>query len=433
LTLFAQSLDSVISSIGVNAIFHETNTATAGNAAIVRPNVDTLYSKVVVDLSHGDVALTIPEVDDGRFYVFPFYDLSVHIPPLKQRSKVAKQLNRWSNNFANLGSLNATLPGRYLIRLAKNCDDIGFESTGNGSDYLGFINFPTTYGLILPRILLRNNSTDLNIVHQIQAGIKVEEVIREGRSKSPALTTALLGNGALEPLALESPGSLNESSVRQLLQVVAQVAPYNMPAEPKEAATVTENFVAAGLLNGTYQPPTDVNFTLTNQLIGKTLLATELLLEPFNNDWVDFPPQFSGDFHQQYAIRSFIAFTGYLQLVHYEALYPQWQGDGGNLALTANQSYIMTFPSGKPSVKGFWSLTAYNSSSYLISNLLNRYALGDRSNLTYPDGKPVYGNDDINSPFSILLQAADLPPPANWTNNWLPAPIGGGNFTVNCK
>lgn len=67
-------MDSVITSVGTNAIFSEKNTATADEAAIVRPNVDTLYSKIAVDLSSNDVVITIPKIDD-RFYVFPFYDL----------------------------------------------------------------------------------------------------------------------------------------------------------------------------------------------------------------------------------------------------------------------------------------------------------------------------------------------------------------------
>jgi hypothetical protein len=78
LALYASSLDSVISTLGVNAIFHENNTASAGEAAIVRPNVDTLYSKIAIDLSHADVAITVPPVPNGRYYVFPFYDLSVN-------------------------------------------------------------------------------------------------------------------------------------------------------------------------------------------------------------------------------------------------------------------------------------------------------------------------------------------------------------------
>jgi hypothetical protein len=194
------------------------------------------------------------------------------------------------------------------------------------------------------------------------------------------------------------------------------------------------NLVAAGLSDGQYTPPKDVNYTIANEIVGQGLVATENFLEPFNNDWVDYLPEYSGNFHNQYAIRSLIAFTGYLQLVQYEALYPEWIGEGvGGLYLAANESYIMTFPSGKPEVKGFWSLTAYNSTNYLIPNSLNVYSLGDRSNLTYPDGTLVYADSSRNDPFSILIQPADLAPSSNWTSNWLPAPVGGGNFTVNCK
>jgi hypothetical protein len=64
--------------LGVNAIYHENDTASADSAAIVRPNVDTLYSKGAIDLSHADVTITVPEVPEERFYAFSFYDLSVH-------------------------------------------------------------------------------------------------------------------------------------------------------------------------------------------------------------------------------------------------------------------------------------------------------------------------------------------------------------------
>lgn len=67
----------MITSVGTNAIYNEKYTATASEAAIVRPNVDTLYSKIAVDLSANDIAITIPKIDD-RFYVFPFYDVSEH-------------------------------------------------------------------------------------------------------------------------------------------------------------------------------------------------------------------------------------------------------------------------------------------------------------------------------------------------------------------
>lgn len=70
-----------LSSVGANALFNEKAFATASEAAVVRPNVDTLYSGVAVDLSHVDLAVTIPPVGDGRFYIFPFYDVSVILRP----------------------------------------------------------------------------------------------------------------------------------------------------------------------------------------------------------------------------------------------------------------------------------------------------------------------------------------------------------------
>lgn len=58
----------------------------------------------------------------------------------------------------------------------------------------------------------------------------------------------------------------------------------------------------------------------------------------------------------------------------------------------------------------------YNNANYLIPNPLDVYALGDRSNLAYPDGQQVYQTNRSN-PFYILIQPANVPPPANWTNN----------------
>lgn len=49
--------------------------ASAGSSVINRPNIDTLYSEAIVDLSSYDLVVTIPDVPEGRFYVFPFYDL----------------------------------------------------------------------------------------------------------------------------------------------------------------------------------------------------------------------------------------------------------------------------------------------------------------------------------------------------------------------
>lgn len=343
-------------------------------------------------------------------------------------------INRWSNNFANLGSLNSTVAGKYLLRYSYGKGAPGFEPSTDDSKYLRFINYPTPYGLILPRILLRDHLTDLTIVHTIQDRIRVKQVSRSEPQMAPPLTSPMLGADVLTPLALTSPGALDSNGIQTLLNIVARFSPFNFPADPADVSRVAATLRLAGLSHGSYTKPGDVDYDLVNKMINDFLLASTKEIEHFTNGWFDFPSQSSGNFHKNILVRSIIAFTGYLQLVHEVAIYPEWAGSGiGGLSLTDDESYILTFPSGKPPVNGFWSLTAYNNLSYLISNSLDRYSLGDRSDLTYPDGKKVYGRNSKDDAFSILIQPGDVRPPGNWTDNWLPAPEGGGNFSVNCK
>ena len=48
----------------------------------------------------------------------------------------------------------------------------------------------------------------------------------------------------------------------------------------------------------------------------------------------------------------------------------------------------MRFPKGQlPPVRGFWSLTMYDSNYFFVSNPINRYSISARQNLkTNPDG-----------------------------------------------
>lgn len=72
---YADFVGPVLSTIGPNSPDSEAETATADGAAVIRPNVDTLYTRVAVDLSSSNLAITLPQITDGRFFVFPFYDM----------------------------------------------------------------------------------------------------------------------------------------------------------------------------------------------------------------------------------------------------------------------------------------------------------------------------------------------------------------------
>lgn len=47
--------------------------ATPQDTAVVKPNVDTLYSRVFYDLSKQDLVFDVPAVNDSRYYALSFY------------------------------------------------------------------------------------------------------------------------------------------------------------------------------------------------------------------------------------------------------------------------------------------------------------------------------------------------------------------------
>jgi hypothetical protein len=151
-------------------------------------------------------------------------------------------------------------------------------------------------------------------------------------------------------------------------------------------------------------------------------------------------PNMTSNFGADYGLRTAVARSGYLTLVSPNALYPAWSnscgGSGGlgatQYSLGPNEMYLYSFyAKSSPQSTGFWGLTAY-AGNYLISNDRIVYALADRSKLTYPDGSSIYSPNASSSdrPFQILVQPADVTPPSNWTNNWLPSSAGGGNMSL---
>ena len=72
-----QTFYPVVEAKGVNAFKNDNTTSSASSASLVRPNANYVYSPLAVDLSHDNVVLTIADIDDGRSYVYPFYDLYV--------------------------------------------------------------------------------------------------------------------------------------------------------------------------------------------------------------------------------------------------------------------------------------------------------------------------------------------------------------------
>jgi len=93
--------------------------------------------------------------------------------------------------------------------------------------------------------------------------------------------------------------------------------------------------------------------------------------------------------------------------------------DGDGNKLNGANAYTLTFPGDAlPPADAFWSLSMYGDAMFFVDNPLDRYALGDRSDLKRnPDGS-----------VTLYLQQED--PGKGKRRNWLPAPAGGFYVTL---
>lgn len=348
------------------------------------PNVDTLYGYVVIDLSQYDVVVTAPSVTDGRFWAYSFYD-------------------PYGNNFANIGAVGQSKPGAYLVQPANA------TSGRNTSAYDGIINSPATYVFLLTRIYVRQNTTeDLAIVHSYQDQLTVSLRNRTGTAAHgaapPPLTASLL-----------SFNSTTLTTAEEILELTARLAPYNGPESYAERSKVERLLRESGIHGGRYHAQPGINVTaaaLEAEEAAEEAAANPDNLIELGNSWYGDALALQGNFGDRYAYRAYVASALYLELVSSEAQYPRNSLYDNDFDLPANRSLLLSF-SGLPYLgpSGFWSVTAYNAEHELIENSLDVYEVGSRSNLTY--GTTTAAGQ---TPFQVLLQASDVPPPANWTS-----------------
>ncbi|KAJ7692925.1 hypothetical protein B0H17DRAFT_1159588 [Mycena rosella] len=387
-----------LSSWTTNTLAHETTLANASYHTIVLPNVDTLYSEALIDLSRSDVVATMPSLEAGRFYVWPFYDL-------------------YGNNFCNIGTETNSTAGKYLIKFRPSNPGC----TAASGEYKGIIYMPTVYGASLLRIEVSNTSDANYVVASIQPGFRLSALPSYSPLSAPPLTQALL-NGNLT----------TNNSPLYIMQLTARLAAYNPPEVAADVASVTFMLETAGIsmTHHTYTTPSGVDLSqafAAAQALMFGIITAPGVFESLGNGWAEITPALCGDFHSRYDVRAFIAVQAYLQLQASQALYPTFELSE---TLFANQTYMLQF-FGKPQINGFWSLTMYDGDGFLVPNSLNRYSLNNRGNLTYPDGQLVYGDGspaDSAEDFYMLLQSTDSAVSPEWESNWLPTPAAGGAF-----
>ncbi|MBX7107857.1 MAG: DUF1214 domain-containing protein [Chitinophagales bacterium] len=87
--------------------------------------------------------------------------------------------------------------------------------------------------------------------------------------------------------------------------------------------------------------------------------------------------------------------------------------------MDGSKKHTLHFEKGQPlPVNAFWSLTMYGPHELLVDNPINRYSIGDRSNLKY------------NADGSLVIYIQNENPSDDKVSNWLPAPNGAFSVTM---
>ncbi|KAB2099642.1 hypothetical protein AG0111_0g12224 [Alternaria gaisen] len=325
----------------------------------------------------------------------------------------------YGSNFAWMSINEDSPPGHYLIRRADDVlvqPGIEYPNPSESSGYKGIISYAATYGIMLGRILVRQNTTeDIATIHNYEDQTFLKTVPRTlsqpSIAQAPRLTRDLIDT------------SNATDRVTGYLELLAKIGQFNQPEVLADRYRVASKLGLAGIADGVYIPPQTVNLTAATIAANASISAaySQNLIDVGNN-WVIPKVKCQGIFGLEYGCRAYRALRGYLGPVQSENLFITNKSD--NLTLSATSAFLFTL-FGKPPTKstGFWSLTVYGAGQYLVPNELGWYVIGDRSTqLKYEDGGLVYGGDEALSGngtedgrFQVLLQPADIPPPNNWT------------------
>jgi hypothetical protein len=377
----------------MNRFSHRPDFPDASFTDVVRPNADTLYSKLWYDVSRDPLLISVPD-SRGRYYLLPMLDM-------------------WTDVFAAPGArTSGTAP--QIIAL------VGPRWQGALPEGVQLIRSPTAMGWIIGRTQT-NGPGDYDHVHHFQEGLRA--VSLGALSGDPAApTSAYLYDPSTGPVPpVDRVSSLSAENFLALLCDLSRDNPphpgdYSMLMRMKRIGVEPGRSFRVATLSTTLRLDLDTCWAAAKALIvGRA--------ERSGDGPGGWRTHLSGvgAYGNDYLHRASIAYSALGANSPEDAVYPTSFADAEGRPYSSERRYLLHFDRDEiPPVRAFWSLTLYNDSQLFAENSLHRYALGDRDPLRY--------NGDGS--LDIYIQR-DSPGPER-ESNWLPAPRSGG-FSMNMR
>ena len=369
-----------------NQIHSTARVATPADTALQTPNSDTPYSFLGADLRAEPLVLTVPPIDNDRFYSLQFID-------------------GYTYNFDYVGTrTTGNGGGSYLLAGPGWTGDkpAGIDTVIRSDTDLDFVLYRTQ--LFGP--------DDLDNVAKIQAGYQVQPL------------SAFLNQPAPPPApAVEwiTPLTADEQKTSPKFFEILNFAMRFTPTLPLEKDLrdrfATLGIAADGSFNAAELSPE------MRSAIEAGMADAWAEFNTFKKDKVDTGQVTSGQVFgtreqlgDNYLYRMTGAVLGIYGNSSTEAMYPVLATDTEGTPLNGASNYTLRFAPGQlPPVDAFWSVTMYKlPESLLVANPINRYLINS----------PMLPNlvKDPDGGLTIFIQNSSPGPEKE--PNWLPSPPG---------
>jgi hypothetical protein len=384
----------------VNQFSHFKHLVTTNESVVVAPNDDTLYATGWLEMKKNK-------------------PMVVNVPSAS-RFDVVEMVSPWTENFANVGTEASGIlpPGQYLV--AGPGTDEGKEEL----EGLKIIHSPYNRVWLIGRVVVEGpTDTEALPIEEEMKIVPLKNWLKEGLSYTPKAPT----KEDTEPNIAHVPGTAEGESPLLYWKALGKALKQFAPPEAdkpilKELAAVhigpgkkpSKGNDGKGVVRGLEE-------AVTAGPIQVLLDVKEAYLNGFakHNGWLVTG---AGSYGTNYVMRAEVDRLGVGALSPNVSIYPLSLTDDTTAKLNgASKRYVVHFPASDfpfP-VKAFWSLTMYEASGFFVSNPLERYALGNRSQVHY--------NEDGS--LNIYLQTAE-PSGAQQKENWLPTPAGEFHLVV---
>ena len=369
-----------------NQVHNTARVSTPADTAIQTPNSDTPYSFLGADLRAEPLVLTVPPIEDGRYFSLQFIDA-------------------YTYNFAYVGSrTTGNGGGKFLLAGPgwKGDKPAGVEDVIRSDTDLVFVLYRTQ--LFSP--------DDLPNVTKIQAGYQAQPLSAFLNQPAPPPAAQV---DWVRPLTPEE----QKTSPRffEILNAAMQFAPTLASEKELRDRFATLGIAADGSFNADKLTPEIRKAVEAGMADAWAELAT------FKKDKVDTGQVTSGQvfgtreqLNGNYLYRMAGAVLGIYGNSSSEAMYPVLSTDSDGAPLTGANNYTLTFaPRQLPPVNAFWSVTMYKlPESLLVANPINRYLINS----------PMLPDLVKNPDGSLTIYVQNTSPGPEKEANWLPSPDG---------